>query len=143
MYKRILIPTDGSHRSDDAIEKGILLAKSVGAKVTILYVVPKTPIYADYDYTGTTYKNFLKEVEKFGMVMLMLVDEKYADSGVELETKLRKGNPSHEICKEAKEGLYDLIIMSNRGLGEIKGYLMGSVSSKVVKYSDCSVLIIK
>ncbi len=143
MYKRILIPTDGSHRSEEAIEKGILLAKTVGAKVTVLHVVPKTPIYAEYDYTGATYKNFLNELEKFGMVMLMMVDEKYDDSGVEVETKLRKGNPSHEICKEAKEGVYDLIVMANRGLGEIKGYLMGSVSSKVVKYSDCSVLIVK
>ncbi len=143
MYKRILIPTDGSHRSEDAIEKGIQLAESVGAKVTVLYVVPKTPIYAQYDYAGASYKAFLKEVERFGVVMLTMVEEKFADSGIEIETKLRKGNPSHEICKEAKEGVYDLIVLANRGLGEIQGFLMGSVSSKVVKYCDCSVLIIK
>ncbi len=143
IYNRILIPTDGSHRSDEAIEKGIALAKSIGARVTILYVIPKTPIYAQYDYSGPSYNAFLLEIEKFGIMMLDLLDEKYADSGMEIETKVRKGHPSHEICTEAKEGIYDLIVMASRGLGEIQGYLLGSISSKVVKYSDCSVLIIK
>lgn len=143
MYRRILIPTDGSTRSDAAIEMGVNLAKSVGAEVMVLHVVPKIPQYAQLDYSGTSYKAFIEELEKFGEQMLLLVKEKFADSGIKLETKMCKGNPSHEICLEAKEGRYDLIVMGSRGLGEVKGLLMGSVSSKVVKHADCPVLIVK
>lgn len=54
-----------------------------------------------------------------------------------------QGNAAYEICNEAKNGRYDLIIMANRGPGEIKGYLLGSVSTRVVRHAGCSVLIIK
>ena len=143
MYRRILIPTDGSARSDAAIDMGVKLAKNLGAEVTVLHIVPKIPQYAQLDYSGASYRAFTEELEKFGEQMLLLVEEKYFDSGLKLETKLCKGNPSHEICLEAKEGRYDLIVMGSRGLGEVKGFLMGSVSSKVVKHADCPVLIVK
>jgi len=48
-----------------------------------------------------------------------------------------------EICREAKEGRFDLVIMGSRGLGEIKGYLMGSVSNRVVRHASCPVLIVR
>jgi len=143
MYKKILIPTDGSNRSDEAIETGVKLAEKVGAEVTVLHVIPKIPVYAQFDYSGASFKAFLEALEKFGIQMLFSVEEKYADSGVNITTKLLKGNPSEEICKEAKEGSYDLIVMANRGLGEVKAFLMGSVSSKVVKHALCPVLIVK
>ncbi|MCL5935154.1 MAG: universal stress protein, partial [Firmicutes bacterium] len=67
----------------------------------------------------------------------------YSGMGVNIDTKITKGNAAYEICNEAKNGRYDLIIMANRGLGEIKGYLLGSVSNRVVRHAGCSVLIIK
>lgn len=59
------------------------------------------------------------------------------------KTKLARGNPAYEICSEAREGRHDLVVMANRGLGEIKGYLMGSVSNRVVRHAGSCVLIVK
>jgi len=53
------------------------------------------------------------------------------------------GQPADEICKKAKDGGYDLLVMGNRGLGEIKGYLMGSVSNRVIRHAVCPVLIVR
>lgn len=143
MYKHILIPIDGSAKSDDALECGINWAKTVGAKVTLLHVVPRIPLYAKYDYSGVAYTAFLDELEKFGAQLLVLAEDQYADTGVSINTKLRQGNPSEEICQEAEEGDCDLIVMGSRGLGEVKGFLLGSVSGKVVRHAHIPVLIVK
>ena len=54
-----------------------------------------------------------------------------------------KGDPSEEIPKIANEEKYDLVVMGNRGLSGIKGFLLGSVSDKVSRSSECPVVIVK
>ena len=63
--------------------------------------------------------------------------------GLTLNTQLVFGDPAFQIVKKAKEGNYQLIIMGSRGLGGIKGLMLGSVSQKVSQLSHCPVLIIK
>jgi len=143
MYKKILIPTDGSARSNLAVEEGIQLAEKLGAEVTVLHVVEIPLHMTPYFGPVGSLESIAEELEKNGEQVLQRVKETYADTGVSIETKLIRGNPGYEICNEAREGRYDLIVMANRGLGEIKGYLMGSVSSRVARHAGCSVLIVK
>ena len=63
--------------------------------------------------------------------------------GIEIETHYVMGEPAIQIVKKAEEGNYQLIIMGSRGLGNIKGLMLGSVSQKVSQLSHCPVLIIK
>ncbi len=56
---------------------------------------------------------------------------------------LRRGDAATEILAYAREKKIDLIIVGSRGLSEFKGWLLGSVSRKIVHYADCSVLIVK
>lgn len=145
MYKKILIPTDGSERSELAVSEGIRLARKTGAEVTVIHVVPQIPSFVTpyYDRSGDSLQMLYEELEKNGEDILRKVQETYSDPALKVKTKLSRGNPAHEICSEAKEGRYDLVVMANRGLGEIKGYLMGSVSSRVVRHAGCSVLVVK
>lgn len=145
MYKKILVCTDGSQISDIAVSEGVQLAKQLGSEVVVFHVVPEVPqLITPYtDWSGDAYKTITEEMQKGGEEVLKNVAESYADRGITVQTKLARGNVSYEICREAGEGGYDLVVMSSRGLGEIKGYLMGSVSNRVVKHAPCSVLVVR
>jgi len=53
------------------------------------------------------------------------------------------GDPSSEVIEIAKKEHVDLIILGSRGLGAIKGVLMGSVSQKIIQAAPCPVMIVK
>ncbi len=146
MFKKFLVPTDGSEKSKKAVAKAIDLAKKLDAEVTIMHVTPSVSPLLLSPYTGPAsdaFKTVIDELERKGTTLLNDTKQEYADSGVKITTKMAHGDPSIEITQEAKRGEYDLIIMSNRGLSEIKQFLMGSVSSRVVKHAACTVMIIK
>ena len=56
---------------------------------------------------------------------------------------LRRGDAATEILNHAEENKIDLIIAGSRGLSQVRSWLMGSVSSKLTHYANCSVLIVK
>lgn len=145
MYRKILIPTDGSPRSETAIKEGVHLARVLNAEVVVFHVISVAQalsvLYSER--TVEAYKAINEELEKNGAEIMQRVKNSYSGLGVNVDTKIAKGNAAYEICDEAKNGRYDLIIMANRGLGEIKGYLLGSVSNRVVRHAGCSVLVIK
>lgn len=143
MHKKILIPFDG--RSTAAIKHAVAIAKKEQSKVTIFHVVPAiNPMLNKYgdrfnNDSGILNKNRLQNEGK--TLLKQACDQNIRDYQ-RVETKLAWGNPAQEICKEAKEGQYDLIVMSSRNLRRITGYLLGSVSNKVIKSAKCPVLIV-
>ncbi|SFR10124.1 universal stress protein [Desulfoscipio geothermicus] len=145
MYNKILVPLDGSHRSLAATEHAIQIAAKVNANITLLHVAPNlTPLVGPYgDRLGVAQKTIVKEFETMGENILNEAMEDLKDRGVTINKKLTWGNPAQEICLEAREGNYDLIVIGSRGLSEIKGYLMGSVSNRVTRHAHCPVLIIR
>jgi nucleotide-binding universal stress UspA family protein len=146
MYKKILVPTDGSVMSDLAVEEALKMAKHLGAEVTVLNVTADISPFLVGPYSGLPSKsldNVVSEMTRNSEEIIEKVEKNYKDRYSNFNTKILTGEPAFAICNEAKEGSYDLIIMANRGLGEIKQFLMGSVSSRVVKHADCSVLIFR
>ncbi len=140
------MPTDGSVISELAIEEALKMAEKLNAEITVLHVVPSISPLVAAPYSvlpGKTYKSISSELEKSGLEIIDKVKDNYKDTKVVFNMKILNGDAAQTICNEAKEGRYDLIVMANRGLGEIKQFLMGSVSNKVVKHADCSVLIFK
>ncbi|KJS03834.1 MAG: universal stress protein UspA [Peptococcaceae bacterium BRH_c4a] len=145
VYNKILVPLDGSARAKVAAEHALELAESMNAEVMFLHVIPALPPYVNKysDRLGGTYQQIRDELQLSGESLLNKVREDHSNSGLTIDTKIIWGNPSMEICREAKEGRFDLVIMGSRGLGEIKGYLMGSVSNRVVRHASCPVLIVR
>ncbi|MCL5057980.1 MAG: universal stress protein [Actinobacteria bacterium] len=145
MYKKVLVPLDGSIRANVAAEHAMELAKTMNAEVMFLHVIPALPPYVNSysDRLGGAYQQINDELETTGREIMDKARKEYENSGVSLEVKVIWGNPAMEICRESKEGRFDLIIMGSRGLGEIKGYLMGSISNRVVRHASCPVLIVR
>jgi nucleotide-binding universal stress UspA family protein len=142
MYKKILVPLDGSLRSEIAAEHAVELAKCLGAEVVFFHVVSTVLPYVSDGLMGA-YQQIHDELHASGEEIIKKASEKYGKYGVRTGGKMIWGDPAAEICREAEEGKYDLIVLGSRGLGEIKGYLIGSVSNRVVKHAGCPVVVVR
>lgn len=145
MYEKILVPLDGSHRSLAAAAHAMQIASRLNSRVTLFHVVQSLPQYTGNfsEFSSSSVNSIAREFETMGENILNEAEAQFGDHNIKLEKKLAWGDPEQEICNEAKEGKYDLIVIGSRGLGEIKGYLMGSVSNRVSRHAPCPVLIIR
>lgn len=148
MFKNILLPTDGSNLSEDAIRKGILFAGEQNASVIGLYVIPEpTPgdiwdVWSPDSEEGKVFKaKFESQLECVARNYLKVIEEIAHGAGVSCETLYLKGiYPSDGILKVAKERNCDLIFMASHGRTGVKAVL-GSVTLKVLAGSGIPVLV--
>lgn len=145
MYNKILLAIDGSACAEKAaVYVRDLIKLKPNVMATVLYV-----------------KNYNREYHmNRGISVELPVDEAtitrdiqenvlnraasiFTEGGVQVETKILFGNAPEEICALAERDGYDLIVMGSRGLSEIGGFFLGSVSDRVLHLAHCSVLIVK
>ena len=84
-----------------------------------------------------------KSEEELGNILLEKIKESLKLVGYETTPILKRGDAASEIIEYVKSNDVDLIVTGSRGFGNIKSWLMGSVSRKLVHYSDCSVLVVR
>ncbi|MBQ9478134.1 MAG: universal stress protein [Selenomonadaceae bacterium] len=138
MIKRILVPVDGSLGSDRAVAQAINIASSCDAKIFFLYVANINQLAINAYLSDA----ILAAVKKAGQVILERA-ENMMPSDIEHETYSETGSPAVTILDFEKRLDIDLIVMGSRGLGLIKGVLLGSVSQYVIEQSTCPVLVVK
>lgn len=145
MYKRILVPVDGSEPAAKAALHGAELASKLGAEVLLFHVVPSLPSYMESSpgRFSSVQRTIMDEFCKHGQEILNRVKDDIAAYGLNISTDITVGHPADEICKKVKKSKCDLLIIGSRGLGEIKGILMGSVSNRVARHAECPVLIVR
>ncbi|HHW44068.1 MAG TPA: universal stress protein [Desulfotomaculum sp.] len=144
MYSKILVPVDGSEYSLRAMEHAAHLAQALDARVTLLHVLYIPPnLDTLRGKVGEAYNVVKEQITREGERLLKGIKEKCINYPINCEEKLVWGDPAYEITREGEEGKYDLIVIGGRGMGEIKGWILGSISRRVVRYAKCPVLVIK
>jgi nucleotide-binding universal stress UspA family protein len=145
MYKRILVPVDGSEKAALAALHAAELASKLGSELFLFHVAPSLPPSLDTapDLSSGVQKEIMDDLSKQGKIILNKVKDDLVAYGVNIHTDVALGHPAEEIIKKAKYINCELVVMGSRGLGEIKGILMGSVSNKVTKHACCPVLIVR
>lgn len=138
MMKNILVPVDGSEGSDRAVAEAIAMAEICEAKLNFLYVANINQLAINACLSDA----ILEAVTKAGNVILDRAME-MVPSGIEKEAYSETGSPAVVILDFASSNDIDLIIMGSRGLGIVKGVLLGSVSQYVVEQAKCPVLVVK
>ncbi len=125
MYRHILIPTDGSALAERGMAHGLALAKTVGARVSIVYAVePLLAVTGDY---ASVLDRAAKTAE---------------DAGVSCDTiQVENVLPDQAIVNAAREKGCDLIVMASHGQSGLATFLLGSVANKVLAYSKIPVLV--
>ncbi len=145
MYKHLLLPTDGSPLSEDAVRRGVQFARQLGARVTGLYAMPEFEVVS---YTLAMVENS-KDKDTFGRQareraekVLSVVKTIAAQGGVECDTvAVASDLPYEAIIKTATDRGCDLILMASHGRRGIQGFLLGSETNKVLTHSTIPVLV--
>jgi nucleotide-binding universal stress UspA family protein len=143
VFKRILLPTDGSPLSEIAIQKGIQFAKTINAKVIGLHVIPEFhAITLDPVMLEDTEDEFARECKAKAEEYLGVIEKLAHEAGVPCETSyVVNDHPDEAIVNFAKEAQCDLIAMASHGRSGIRSILIGSVTQKVLARAVCPVLV--
>jgi nucleotide-binding universal stress UspA family protein len=146
MYKKILLPSDGSDYALRAAAAAAELAKALGASVTVLHVftMPTTqmavPGAPGVDVESGALNAYIEQVQD---AVAKRTGRVLDEAGVPYTTLLEAGHPAEVIVRIAEDDGYDLIVIGSRGLSAIQSFLLGSVSDKVSHHAHCPVLIVK
>ena len=133
MYRHILIPTDGSELAEHGVAHGLALAKSVGAKVSVIFVVEPFN-WAPLVEGGAIEQlgKYYEQIKKLAVSVLDRVANAAKESGVSCETvQVENGQPHRAIIAAEDKGC-DLIVMSSHGRSGLSMLLIGSVTNKVL-----------
>jgi nucleotide-binding universal stress UspA family protein len=171
LINKILVPIDGSDTAHEAMEYALDIADQYDASVELLNVadtslesIPTFPYptstlgfartrgvnsRVNPPMTRTTLppwvNSFKEKLEETNVQMLdeALKNAKEAKPELEIGTKALAGQPAEKIVEASEEGDFDLIVMGSKGLGDIKGMLLGSVSNRVANNAKVPVMIVK
>ncbi len=143
MYRKILMPTDGSPTSDRALEQGLELARLMGAEVTFLHVL-ENPLSAGYStpetlpYAAQLYQD-LKDNAK-SVLERALVRAQAA--GVVASSQLVENrDPVQAITDVAKD--FDAVVMGTHGRAGFNRWMFGSVAEGALRRSDKPFLMVR
>jgi nucleotide-binding universal stress UspA family protein len=143
MHKHILVPTDGSDLSKDAVQYGISLAKAVNAKATGITVSTPFHVYAvDSAMLTDTPESYEKRMTTIATKCLQQVKHAAAQAGVKCDTvHVEHEHPFRAIIDAAKTRGCDLIVMASHGRRGISAIVLGSETVKVLTHSTIPVLV--
>jgi nucleotide-binding universal stress UspA family protein len=141
MYKHILIATDGSDLSTHAIEHGIALAKSVGARVTFVTVTePFYPSAFDQEMVEQ-YKN---HVARLATKNLDIAKQAADAAAVTCDLlRIEHEQPYKAIIDSAESRRCDAIVMASHGRSGLSAVVLGSETVKVLTHSTIPVIVVR
>jgi nucleotide-binding universal stress UspA family protein len=142
MYKKILVPLDGSELAKMALDQAEKLAKAFDAEIILFQVVPFMPIYGSPELvTPLIVDEKQKEAAERYLANL---SEELKKRGLRVAAMVRTGQQvAVEIIDFAKEVGADLIIMCTHGRSGISRWVMGSVALKVLTRAETPILLIR
>jgi nucleotide-binding universal stress UspA family protein len=143
MYANILIPTDGSELAGKAVAHGIALAKRIGAKVTVLTVLPAFHTFTtDAQMIEDTPAQYKIRMHKHGEKILGAVVRAAQAAGVACAAvQVEHEHPYQAIIDTAASKGCDLIVMASHGRHGISALVLGSETVKVLTHCKIPVLV--
>ena len=139
MYKKILVPTDGSEFAKKAQRHALFLSKVSGAEIIAVSVTENNFINGlPLDDEIYQLNQVLKERSEEN---LKEFDELNEDD-LKITHVIREGSPARVILEVAVEEDVDLIVMGSSGKSGFDRFIMGSVADKVVNSAKCAVLVV-
>ncbi len=141
LYKKILIATDGSEYTKNAVDNGIELAKNTEAKLYTIYVID-TAAFASIPMDAA-WESMYELLKQEGDEATKHVAERAQAEGLEVDRFTVEGHPADEIIKFAEKNSINLIVMGTLGKSGLDRFLLGSVAEKVVRTSRIPVLVVR
>lgn len=147
MFKTLIVAIDGSHHSEKVIDFAADYAKCSGSKLIILSVdrparIPDSShsmIHREFDThaTAVSAREFIERTVEWGCTRAKEL------GAPDVEGVVRQGYIARTIVDFARQKNADAIVLGSRGLGDIAGFLLGSVSHKVTSLAECTCIVVK
>lgn len=144
MYRRILLPTNGSALCESAVQKGIDFAKFAGASVVAFHAIPATSylIYTEAGPSDVLAEQFERDARVRGQKLVDTVQSQARAAGVDCDTLLlTNDHPWEAIIEAANNKDCDLIFMASHGRRGLSALLLGSETARVLTHTAIPVLV--
>lgn len=146
MISNILVAIDGSKPSTQALEMAIEIAKRFDARLHLIHVVremqlpPELQHFAELESVRGTRQDVLNTIGE----RLVNQGKRVAETNgvTSVESDIGTGDPANAIIGYANRNGIDLIVLGSRGLGQVEGMLMGSVSRKVSNLATVPCMVV-
>jgi nucleotide-binding universal stress UspA family protein len=143
MYKRLLVPLDGSPLAEAALSHAEGIAHQFGSEIVLLRVVvsPYAIVAPDLVLAGTdsNHQQFADQAEAYlkGMIGKLMA------RNIKARSITCEGPVAEAILDRAKEDRIDMIVMSTHGRGGVSRWVYGSVADRILQAAPCPVLLIR
>jgi nucleotide-binding universal stress UspA family protein len=144
MYKKILLPTDGSALCDSAAQKGIEFARFAGASIVAFHAIPATSylIYTEAGPSDILAEQFERDAKLRGKRLIETLENHAREAGVPCESVLlTNDHPWEGIIEAAATKGCDLIFMASHGRRGLTAMLLGSETSRVLTHTKIPVMV--
>ncbi len=139
MYKKILVPTDGSEFAKKAQKHALFLAGVSGAEIVAVSVTENNFVNGlPLDDEVYQLNQLLKERSEENLEEF----DKLNEDDLKITHVIKEGSPARCILEVASEEDVDLIVMGSSGKSGFDRFIMGSVADKVVNSAKCAVLVV-
>jgi nucleotide-binding universal stress UspA family protein len=138
IFKRILVPLDGSPMAERALVPALALAEAISARVIVLRVVIPLSLNLDPNF----YQLIIRQRQDDATRYLRSIQSRFSSSPANLETQVIVGRGARSIINYAKEDDIDLIVISSHGSSGINRWIYGGVANKVLHNAPCATVLI-
>lgn len=145
MYRKILVPLDGSATSARGFEEATALARSIGASLLLMHVIDTYPLAVEAA-TPETWERIVEGLRVHGAALLERAQQAARSHGIDAEVRLVEfpaGRVADAVLQEAKAAGCDVIVMGTHGRRGFKHMMMGSDAERVVHESALPVLLVR
>lgn len=139
---KIICGIDGSPSSEKALNWAIQLAKDFNAKLSILSVLSKIQV-TEFGMEDTEILKIEEKIKKEKKVEIEQFLKKFDFKNLNVEKQFRWGIPSHVLLDTAEDFEYDMIVIGAKGHSMLHHVLMGSTAEKILRFSPCSLLVVR
>ncbi|PVX23767.1 MAG: hypothetical protein CW691_09730 [Candidatus Bathyarchaeum sp.] len=148
LFKKILVPVDGSHSCLHAKMLASSIAKKFKSKVSVVHVASHEFMHPELKAQYQLPPSILHKVDdaylQAGKKIIRNAEELFKESGIDVDSKLVSyEDPAEFLLQLIKDEKYDLVVIGNRAENQSELYSLGSVTEKVARHAECPVLIVK
>jgi nucleotide-binding universal stress UspA family protein len=145
-YRNVLFCTDFSANAQAALPHAIDLAKKYGAALHVVHVYQEPEHVAEFEMSSNIKSDWIRVAHLLGTKKEKKLKEICENITKEMGSclpKMLRGKPHTEILRYARESGINLIVMGSHGLSGLEQVLFGSTADRVIRESNCNVLIVK
>lgn len=143
MFKRILLPTDGSQGAAEALNCATAIARKFASELDVVFVT-EPPTMLTAPYSESVLMDALQATREEGENALAQATETAGQSGInQVKSTMLEGHPAEQIVRYAREHQLDLIVMGTHGRRGINRLLLGSIAEEVVRTASMPVMTVR